>query len=213
MTEGSTDTRGESLYSVHPSVAYQQTIIANLPERTGRSMEEWVELLEREGPSGEEERRAWLKAEHGLGGTTAWIIAERSVGKGAEGSDPDAYLRMAPRYVEEMYTGPRAALRPVHDALVELGRSLGADVKVSPAKTIVPLYRKHVFAEIKPATQTRIDLGLALKRADGPLPDRLIDTGRAKKGDRITHRIPLTSIEEIDEELGRWMEIAYELDA
>lgn len=203
----------EPIYSVHPSVAYAQKIIDNLPERTGRSMEEWVALVESEGPVGEEERRAWLKTEHGLGGTTAWMIAERSVGKGDEGTDAEAYLRIAPKYVDEMYAGPKAALRPIHDALVDIGRSLGEDVKVSPATTIVPLYRKHVFAEIKPSTQTRIDLGLALKKAEGSLPERLIDTGGAKKGDRITHRIPLASIEEVDEEVGKWMQVAYELDA
>ena len=77
--------------------------------------------------------------------------------------------------------------------LLALGRSLGSDVKVCPCKTIVPLYRKHVFAQIKPTTRTRIDLGLALK--DTKVPKRLIDTGGLAKKDRITHRIEITSAE------------------
>ncbi|MGC1720385.1 MAG: DUF5655 domain-containing protein [Isosphaeraceae bacterium] len=69
-----------------------------------------------------------------------------------------------------------------------MARRLGPDVKVCPCKTIVPVYRQHVFAEIKPATTSRIDLGFALDsmKAAG----RLVETGGFEKKDRITHRIP-----------------------
>jgi hypothetical protein len=101
-------------------------------------------------------------------------------------------------------------LRPIFDALLKLGFSLGNDVKACPCKTIVPLYRKHVFAEIKPSTRTRIDLGFALKEtlAIG----RLIDTGGFEKKDRITHRIPITSLADIDDEVQSWLKKAYEMD-
>ncbi|MBZ5536331.1 MAG: DUF5655 domain-containing protein [Acidobacteriia bacterium] len=84
-------------------------------------------------------------------------------------------------------------------------------MKASPSKTIVPLYRNHVFAEIKPATRTRIDLGFALR--DLKARGRLIDTGGLAKKDRITHRIPIAKLEEIDDEVKHWLKIAYELDA
>ena len=92
-------------------------------------------------------------------------------------------------------------------------RSLGADVKVCPCETIVPLYRNHVFAQIKPSTNARIDFGLALKGGPKKLPKRLIDTGGLAKKDRITHRFALTSVDEIDDEVGKWLSTAYELDA
>ena len=94
-----------------------------------------------------------------MGGTTAWMVASRVRGKGSEDSDESAYLKAAPGYVEAMYAGPKSSLRPIHDALVELGRSLGKDVRVCPCKTMVPFYREHVFAEVKPSSRTRIDLG------------------------------------------------------
>jgi hypothetical protein len=118
---------------------------------------------------------------------------------------------MAHEYVESMFSGRKELLRPIYDALLSLGLSLGKDVKACPCKTIVPLYRNHVFAEIKPATQTRIDLGLALR--DTPVSGRLIDTGGLAKKDRITHRIPITEIAEIDDEVRGWLQIAYDLDA
>ena len=106
----------------------------------------------------------------------------------------------------------KASLRPIHDRMIELARKLGDDVKICPCTTIVPLYRNHVFAEIKPTTKTRIDLGFALKSHTGKLPKRLIDTGGLKKGDRITHRIPLADVSDIDDEVKKWLKVAYELD-
>ncbi len=76
---------------------------------------------------------------------------------------------------------------------------------------MVPLYRNHVFAQIKPTTRTRIDLGFAL--GDTAARGRLIDTGGFAKKDRITHRIPITRVDEIDAEVEAWLHKAYEMDA
>ena len=132
--------------------------------------------------------------------------------KGTDDLDREAaeYLKAAPGYVEALFSGPRAALRPIYDAILEFGFGLGADVKVSPGKTIIPFYRKHVFAQVRPTTQTRVDLGFCLK---GLKPQgRLIDTGGEAKGDRITHRIGLSSVKEFDKEARDWMRKAYDLD-
>ncbi len=110
-----------------------------------------------------------------------------------------------------MFAGPRAGLRPIYEQLLKLGMKLGKDVTATPCKTFVPLRRRYVFAQIKPSTNTRIDLGLALGKTK--TPKRLLDTGGLAKGDRITHRIPLTSLSEIDAEVKRWLKAAYHLDA
>lgn len=141
----------------------------------------------------------------------AAVIAERSVGKGGESDSPEAYLKAAEGWVEQMFSGPKATLLHVYDALLDAGVSLGPDVKVCPCQTIVPLYRSHVFAQIKPATRTRIDLGLCLR---GVRPtSRLLDTGGAAKGDRITHRVGIASVEDIDDQVRGWLKRAYDLDA
>ncbi len=203
----------QSVYSVHPGVLMTQNWVATLKEKTGRSLEEWIALVKEEGPATEKERGDWLKSKHKLGTNGAWWIAERAEGKGEEADNPERYLEAAEKYVEEMYSGPKAALRALYDELLKLGFSLGKDVKACPCKTMVPLYRNHVFAQIKPTTQTRMDLGLALKGAKGKLPKRLIDTGGLAKKDRITHRIPIATPDEIDGEVKRWIKTAYDLDA
>lgn len=201
--------KSPSTYDVHPGVAMVAKWVASLPEKTGRSLEEWVSLLEEEGPKAEADRRAWLKSEHGFGTNHARWIAERAT-KGSsywEDGDPEVYLKAAAGYVDEMYAGPKAALRPLFDRLLELGRGLGPDVRVCPCKTIVPLYRENVFAQIKPTTRTRIDFGLSLRGVEPA--GRLLSTGGEAKGDRITHRIAVQSPDDIDRELERWLRSAY----
>jgi hypothetical protein len=199
-----------SIYSVHPSVAMVQSSVRKLAETTGKTIDEWVAFVKKSGPPSEKERREWLKKEHGFGTNYAWWVAERAEGRGWEDSDPAAYLKAAEEYVENMFVGSKAGLRPIYESLLNLGLSMGSDVKACPCKTIVPFYRKHVFAEIKPTTRTRIDLGFALK--DTPLSGRLVDTGGFEKKNRITRRIGISSLEDIDDEVRRWLVTAYEMD-
>ena len=203
--------RMKSIYSVHPGVLMTQKWVTELKQKTGRTLEEWLAHIKKAGPKEETERRAWLKEKHGLGTNTASWLAERAEGKGEEASDPDRYLEAAERDVEKMFSGGKAKLRPLYDALLKLGLKTGKEAKACPCQTIVPLYRNHVFAQIKPATQTRIDMGFAL--GDMKPTGRLIDTGGYAKKDRITHRIPITSREDIDDEVKHWLKVAYDRDA
>jgi hypothetical protein len=201
----------KSVYGVHPAVGMVQKTLASLKSKTGRSLDRWIAVVQKSGPKAEKDRREWLKQEHGLPTQSAVWIAERAEGGGAEFDSPEEYLVAAERYVDETFSGKKAGLRPLYDELLKLGFATGRDVKACPCSTMVPLYRNHVFAQIKPATQTRIDLGFALgaRKAEG----RLIDTGGFAKKDRITHRIPIESARDTDAEVKKWLKAAYEADA
>jgi hypothetical protein len=212
MAKTGTSKAAKSIYGVHPGVLTTQKWVAELKQKTGRTLDEWIRFIEKEGPTTEQARRDWLKQRHGLGTNSAWWLAERSVGKGEEAGDPDAYLRAAEKYVNEMFSGKKEHLRPIYDALLKLGLSMGKDTKACPCQTIVPLYRNHVFPQIKPTTQTRIDFGLALGDTKNT-PKRLIDTDGLAKKDRITHRFEITSLNDIDAEVKQWLRKAYDRDA
>lgn len=211
MARTASKTKKKSIYGVHPGVLMTQKWVAELKQKTGRSLDEWLRFVKKEGPKDEKDRREWLKRDHGLGTNSAWWIAERSVGKGTEVDDPDRYLEAAEGYVDAMFSGSKAGLRPIYDALLKLGLSVGKEAKACPCQTIVPLYRNHVFAQIKPTTRTRIDFGFAL--GDTKPTGRLIDTGGFAKKDRITHRIPIESLKDIDDEVKHWLKVAYDRDA
>lgn len=185
--------------------------IDTLKEKTGRSLDAWTDLVRRKGPKTTDERKAWLKSDHGLGTNEAGWIVDYVEGKpDIETGDPEVYVRRAAEYIESMFSGSKAGLRPIFDRLYTLARGIGKDVKISPGKTIVSIYRNHVIAQVKPSTRTRIDFGFALK--DTPAKGRLVDTGGLAKGDRITHRIEITSADQINDTVEKWLRKAYEMD-
>jgi hypothetical protein len=207
-----TATKTKSIYGVHPGVLMTQKWIGELKQKTGRTLDEWLKFIKQEGPPTETARRDWLKEQHRLGTNYAGWLAARSFGKAGETEDADEYLKAAEKYVEGMFAGKKEHLKPMYDALLKLGLSMGKDTKACPCQTIVPLYRNHVFAQIKPTTQTRIDFGLALGDTQ-KTPKRLIDTGGFAKKDRITHRFEITSLKDIDDEVKKWLKVAYDRDA
>ena len=211
MSKAAAQSKRKSIYGVHPGVALTQKWIAELKQKTGRSLDEWLRLIKKSGPKDEKTRRDWLKSEYGLGSNSAWWLAERAEGKSTEVGDPDEYLKAAEGYVETMLSGSKAALRPIYNEILKAGLKIGKDAKACPCQTIVPLYRHHVFAQIKPTTTKRVDIGFAL--GDMKPTGRLIDTGGFAKKDRITHRIPLESTNDIDDEVKHWLKVAYDLDA
>lgn len=192
-----------SVYTLHPGFAMEASSLANLLQKTGKSLDEWIEIVLTQGPASEKEQREWLKSVHGMTTNYAWWVAERAAGKGSS----DQYDPVGD--VERMYAG-KENLRPIYECLLQMGLELADDVKACPCQTMVPLYRKHVFAQIKPTTKTRIDLGFALR--DTPIEGKLVDTGGFEKKDRITRRIPIFSLTDIDDEVRRWLRVAYEMD-
>jgi hypothetical protein len=200
----------QSVYGVHPSVYMVQKSIAQLPEKTGKSLDEWISFIKKHGPKTQDARQEWLKSEHKLGTNYAWWLAQRAEGIGWEDGDPDTYLATAPKFVDDMFSGPKIALRPIYDKLLETCLAIAPDVKACPCSTMVPIFRNHVIAQIKPTTRTRIDLGLALKDMKGS--GRLIETGGYAKKDRITHRIGITALTDIDKDVKSYLKRAYDMD-
>lgn len=200
-------------YDLHPSVAYVQAVLANFQAKTGRPLEAWVDLVKAKAPADPKARQGWLK-DQGLGTNQAHFVLQRAGAAPGHAFDdtPEGYLAAAPRYVDGQYSGKKAALRPLFERLASLARSLGSDVKVCPCETIVPFYRNHVFAEVKPFA-SRLDLGLALgdpATVSDP-SGRLKDTGGFQKKDRITHKLELTSEADLDLALP-WLKRAYARD-
>jgi hypothetical protein len=183
----------------------RKAILANLPEKTGKGLEEWLALLRAKGPKGKKERVAWLKAEHGLGHYQAHWVVEEAEGTADYAEDTSDDL------IDAQFAGRKAGLRPVLDAVLAVARGLGPDVRVEPCKTYVPLIRRRQFAVVKAATATRVDLGLALPgyKPGGRL--RAVSSALGGSG-RITHVIPLSTPADVDDEVAGWVRRAYEAD-
>lgn len=196
-------------YDVHPGVAMVQKFVAELPAKTGKTLEEWGDLVDAQGFDTAAEKRDFLRKRHGFGTNAAAWVVEYTDGQPTWDADPDSYLDCAATFVDAMYSGGREHLRPIFEKVVEVGRALGDDVKVCPCKTMVPLYRGRVFAEIKPSTKARVDVCLALT-PDVPEQGKLKrNEQRIKKGDRLTHVVALAKLGDVTADVRKWLAAAY----
>jgi len=189
------------VYAMHPGFEMIESVIANLKGKTGRSLKEWEKFLKDKGPKNKTDWAKWLKSKHKLGTNTARFVAERAMGI-VEEYEPESY-------VEAMFAPPREALREIYEEILTYSMKLGADVTVTPCKTIIPLRRRFVFAQVKPVSKGKIELGLALGTTK--VSGSVISTGGLSKGDRITHKIPITSLKDFGSAEKKWLKKAFDL--
>lgn len=172
-----------------------QTMIDNIPEKTGKSLDEWKVILKEKSFPKHSEGVKFLKSEHGV--THGFANTIVSLSKEDNNSSEDL--------VDEQYKG-KETLQPIYNNLISYVNSLGNDVTITPKKGSVSIIRKRQFVLIKPATKSRIDLGFKLK--DKPTTERLENSGPF--GTMCTHRVRLTNESDVDEELKGWINEAYE---
>lgn len=203
--------KSSTLYSPHPSIAYAQAGLRTIEKLTGCSIDEWVKYINKNGPATEKERQQWLKTECKLGTNQVGWLVERSFGRGEDFLDEKSYFKTAEGYVEKMYSGKKESLLPLYEKLLTVSLAIGKEAKACPSSASVQIFRNHVVAQIKPTTNTRIDIGFAL--GDLKPTGRLIDTGGFAKKDRITHRMAIATLSDIDNEVKLWLKKAYDRDS
>lgn len=170
-----------------------------LLEKTGKPLEHWIKVVE---DSKIEKHKAiidFLKSEHGFTYGFANFVAHKAK-KSDAGSHDDTDL------LTNQYKG-KESLKPIYDKIVAAISNFGDDITITPKKSAVSLIRKKQFALVKPATKTRIDLGLKLKGKS--ITERLGDSGPF--GSMCTHRVKLSAEHEVDAELIAWLEEAYQM--
>ncbi|UMB61401.1 DUF4287 domain-containing protein [Lutibacter sp. A80] len=172
-----------------------QTMIDNMPEKTGKSLSEWKAMLKAKSFTKHSEAVNFLKKEHNVTHGYANTIVALSKEKNESPTD----------LVNNQYQG-KENLFIIYKSLLAVIHELGRDITITPKKTSVSIIRKKQFALIKPATKTRIDLGLKFKNK--PTTDRLENSGPF--GTMCSHRVKLTNVEDIDSELKKWLKESYQ---
>jgi len=171
-----------------------QTMIDNMPKKTGKSLEQWTAILKTKNFAKHGEMVKFLKTVHNV--THGFANTIVTLSKNDTSSDGDL--------ISNQYKG-KEKLFPIYEKLVTEISKFGNDIINTPKKASVSLIRKRQFALIKPATKNRIDLGLKIK--DTPASGRLENSGPF--GTMCTHRIQLTSVDDIDVEVLSWIKDAY----
>lgn len=172
-----------------------ETMIANMPEKTGKSLDSWIAILKKQTFTKHSEAVNFLKTAHGVTHGFANTIVHLSKEDKTQTVD-----LIATQYEKKQ------SLKPIYDALKTYIETLGNDIEFAPKKAYVSVRRKKQFAIIQPSTKTRLDLGLNLKgkEAEGVLENS------GSFNAMCSHRIRLTSIENISENVKNWVKEAYE---
>jgi len=172
-----------------------QTMINNMPEKTGKSLEEWKVILKAKSFFKHSEGVKFLKIEHevthGFANTIVTLSKEENT--------------TSEELVDSQYKG-KEVLFPIYEKLIIEIKGFGNDIEIVPKKASVSLITKKQFALIQPSTKTRVDLGLKIKGKE-PI-GRLENSGPF--GAMCTHRIQLTDVSEIDEEVIAYLKEAYD---
>ena len=169
-----------------------------LLEKTGKSLDHWIKVVHQSKIEKHKAIMDFLKSEHGFTHGFANFVALKSKKSDAASIDDTELLN-------NQYKG-KEHLKPIYERLLAVIDKFGKDITRTPKKDSVSLIRKKQFALIKPATKTRIDLGLKIK--DKPTTERLENSGPF--GAMCTHRVRLTDVSEVDQELIGWLKEAYQ---
>ncbi len=168
-----------------------QRMMEKLPATTGKTFAEWVVVAKASGIPKHKALTAWIKSEHGLNHNQAQWIAWGVTDPGRV----DQYERPAD-LVSDLYSGKKAALRPIYDALVAAGLDTGEDAAIEVCKTYTSVRNRAQFAIVNPRTNSLVDLELVLPD-DTPETDRL---QRYKAGNpRFTRRFRIADPSQVDD--------------
>jgi len=133
-------------------------MIAGLRDKTGKSLDEWLQILRSRNLAKHKEFMNVLKTEYGLTHGFANMIALQALNSDSHTAiDPDAL-------VDAQYAGAKAEVRPIYEAILAAVKKFGKDVEISPKKAYVSLRRSKQFAIVQPSTSARVDVGIILQR-------------------------------------------------
>jgi predicted transport protein len=175
-----------------------QTMIDNLFKNTGKTLDQWVEIVTKENFNKHGEIISFLKEKHDFTHGFANLVAHKSKHSDAGSAKNTDDLIIA------QYKG-KEPLKAIYDRLISEIRNFGTDIEIAPKNTYVSLRRKKQFAILNPATKTRFEIGINLK---GQEPMGKLEG--EKPNSMCSHKIKIGDLSEIDKEVMTWIKKAYE---
>jgi len=176
-----------------------QTMIDNLYKNTGKSLEQWMDIVKKENIAKHGEIIKFLKETHGLTHGFANLIAHKSKGSDAGSAENQDDL------ITKQYQGKEHFI-PIYEKLMSDIEKFGDDIEIAPKNAYVSLRRKKQFALLQPATKTRFEIGIILKGQEAQGKLKAINTANAM----CSHKINVAGVNEIDGEVIDWLKKAYE---
>lgn len=181
----------------------RETQLRNIETKTGKNIEELRAVIAASGLTKHGEIRDMLKTQLGLGHGDANALVHFALNSDGQSAAAASGIS-GDAAADEMYTGTKAHLRPIHDKVMAAIQGFGEFESV-PKKGYVSLRRKKQFAMVGPATKDRVEVGLNMKGVEGT--DRL---AAQPAGGMCQYKVKVTDAAQVDDELIGWIRQAYD---
>jgi predicted transport protein len=175
-----------------------QTMIENLSRNTGKTLEQWIGIVQKESLAKHGDIIRYLKEKHGMTHGYANLVAHRARGSNAGSVENKDGL------IDRQYQG-KEQFKPLYDKLLSEILKFGKDIEVAPKNAYVSLRRNKQFATLQPASKTRFEIGINLK---GQEPVGKLEA--EKPNSMCSHKIKIAGISEVDREVLDWIKKAYD---
>jgi Domain of unknown function (DUF5655)/Domain of unknown function (DUF4287) len=175
------------------------TQLRNIETKTGKSLAQLRDVIACSGLAKHGEVRAMLQERFGLGHGDANTLAHAAKAEPAAAADADP--------LDAIYTGAKAGLRPLHEAVMKKMSTLGP-FEIAPKKAYLSLRRKKQFAMVGPATKDQIEIGLNAKSLP---PDPRLKA--LAPGGMCQYTVRIDDAAQVDKALVGWLRTAYDAAA
>lgn len=178
---------------------FEQEFIHSAQEKTGKNLEEWMNVIKPTGYSKQMEILNWLKTEHGLNHMQAGFLANIFLNNGKVVYQNEGNL------LENQFSKAEG-MRPLFDSVSQTILSQFPDTQLIPKKTYISFTAQREFAaiNIKPK---EIRLGLDL--GNEPFNDIAQKSKLSGPMPRISHMVVLTDISQLDQRILDYLDQSY----
>ncbi len=180
----------------------RNTQLKNIETKTGQSLDQLREIIVKSGLHKHAEIRQMLMDRFGLGYGDANSLVHFALASDGQ-SEADVTNKSTNDVLDEIYSGSKAQLRPLHDAVMGVIESFG-EYEVVPKKGYVSLRKKRQFVMVGPGSKGRLEVGLNMKGIDET--EKLI---AQPAGGMCQFKVFLSNVSEVNSELADWLRFAY----
>lgn len=181
-----------------PAEMYE-AVARNLHKNTGKTLEQWIEVVKKSGPKDRKEKVEWLKTKHQLGNGQASTITKMMY-EGMSDYDVDSLM-------EVHFNGNKDYQKPIYDKIAASLKKWG-DHKIAVNKTYLSLIHHQQFAIIK-TTKDGMIIGvpaMAVKAAK----NKEFKASKNLGSEKITHRLLLNDISDLSDGVMRVLKASYD---
>ena len=176
----------------------EEEFIATVHEKTGKTLQEWMSIIDTSGLDKPNAILKWLKDNHHLNHLQANFLSGIYLNNGEPVFNHE-------KLFEKLFV-TKENLRPLYQSLQQAISNQLADAEFIPTKAYISIEAKRCFAC---ATLTKNNIRVGLDLGDLPFDAYTQKAKSLGAMPNLTHMVEITSTEQIDDKLINLVQVAY----